>query len=368
MRLALLLLAVGLLRAQSNPEELLKQAISVHQSGDAAAAIPLYEKYLAQRPDNPTALSNLGAAYARAARYQDAIVQYRRALKFHPDNPGVELNLALAFYKTGQIDDAASTLEKVHRAAPSELQPMLLLADCWLNMGENKKVIQLLTPIADQRRDDLAIAYLLGTALIRDDQPTRGQVIIDRILRNGNSAETWLLLGTTKLQAGDNPAALTDLAKAVELNPALPDAWSYYGQALLRTGDPTRAADAFRKALAANPYDFTSNLQFAVLLKEDEKIPEALECLRRAAQIRPRDILVRYQFATIALHDGKLDDARRGLEAIAKEAPAFTEAHVTLATVYYRLKLKAEGDRERSIVQKLTAEKQAKQQQGINVK
>jgi hypothetical protein len=70
----------------------------------------------------------------------------------------------------------------------------------------------------------------------------------------------------------------------------------------------------------------------------------------------------------VALHDGKLEDARRDLEAIIKESPAFTEAHVTLATVYYRLNRKLEGDRERATVQKLNAAAQARQQQGVNVK
>jgi len=88
----------------------------------------------------------------------------------------------------------------------------------------------------------------------------------------------------------------------------------------------------------------------------------------RALQVRPNDIGVRYQIAAIALHDGKLDAARRELEALVKEVPAFTAAHVTLATVYYRLKRKEDGDRERSIVQKLNAETQKKQQQGVNVK
>jgi tetratricopeptide (TPR) repeat protein len=266
------------------------------------------------------------------------------------------------------VDAAAGELERVHRAAPGELQPVLLLADCRLNLGENQKVVALLTPIAEQRPDDLAVAYLLGMALIRDDQPTRGQVVIDRILRNGKSAETWLLMGTTKLHAGDNPGALADLAKAVELNPKLPDAYSYYGQALLRTGDPAGATESFRKALDANPYDFTANLQLAVLLKEDEKIDDARACLRRAMQVRPNDILARYQLATIAVHESQLDSARRDLEAIAKEAPGFVEAHVTLATVYYRMRQKTDGDRERAIVQKLNAEKQAKQAQGVNVK
>ena len=349
-------------------EEILKQAIAQHQAGKIAEAIDAYEKYLAQRPESPLALANLGAAYARVGRYQEAIVQYRHALKIQPESPSTELNLGLAFYKTGQAEAAAATFEKVHRAAPRELQPILLLADCRLAMGENKKVIDLLTPVAEQRPDDLAVAYMLGTALVRDDQPVRGQPIIDRILRHGNSAETWLLLGTAKLNAGDFPAALVDLKKAVDLNPNLPDVWAYYGQALLRTGDPSTATEAYRKALAANPYDFAANLQMAVLLKEDEKIADAIECLRRAQQVRPSDIRVRYQFASIDLHDGKLDSARGGLESLVKEVPAYTEAHVTLATVYYRLKRKEDGDRERAIVQKLNAEAQQKQQQGVNVK
>jgi Tfp pilus assembly protein PilF len=56
-----------------------------------------------------------------------------------------------------------------------------------------------------------------------------------------------------------------------------------------------------------------------------------------------------------------LDAATKDLESILKETPQFTEAHVTLATVYYRQKRKADGDRERAIVQRLNAEAQAKQ-------
>jgi tetratricopeptide (TPR) repeat protein len=360
--------AFGLPGQTDATEEILKSAIGLHQAGDINGAIVNYQKYLALRPESPMALSNLGAAYAKVGRYQDAIVQYRHALKLQPGNTPVELNLALAFYKTGQTEQAAATLEKVHRAAPDERQPTLLLADCWLAMGENKKVVALLTPLAERRPTDLAVAYQLGMALVRDQQPERGQVLIDRILRNGDSAQTWLLLGVTKLNAQDYPAALEDLTKAVALDPKLADVYSYYGQALLRTGDPVAAIDAFRKALTANPYDYSANLQLAVLLKDDEKLTEALECLRRALQVRPNDLGARYQLAGIAVHEGKLEAARRDLEAIVKETPAFTEAHVTLATVYYRLNRKLDGDRERAAVQKLNAEAQKKQQQGVNVK
>ncbi|HMF76386.1 MAG TPA: tetratricopeptide repeat protein, partial [Bryobacteraceae bacterium] len=272
-----------------------------------------------------------------------------------------------AYYKSGQAEQASTILEKVHKAAPDQLQPILLLADCWLALGKNKSVVELLAPLAEQQPDDLAVAYALGTALVRDNQFMRGQVVIERILRNGDSAEARLLMGTTKLSVRDNAGALVDLSKAAELNPKLPDVYSYYGQALLNTGDPIGSAEAFRKALAGNPNDFVANLQLAVVLKQDENYEEALKYLRRALQVRPGDFAVRYQLASIDFNQGKLDASRTALESIVKEAPNFTEAHVTLATVYYRLKRKADGDNERAIVVKLNAEAQAKEP-GVNAK
>ncbi|HEY4088384.1 MAG TPA: tetratricopeptide repeat protein [Bryobacteraceae bacterium] len=360
--------AAALLAQQDHTEAMLKEAIRLHQAGQVEAAIGDYQKYLSLRPDSFLAHSNLGAAYAKTGRYEDAVEQYQVALKLQPDNASIELNLGLAWYKSGQTQRAATIFDSLHKRAPGELQTTLLLADCLLAMGKDKDVVSLLSALGEQRPDDLAVSYMLGTALARDGQIERGQVIIDRILRNGDTAEARLLLGTTKLRAQEYPAALVDLAKAVELNPKLPDVYTYYGQALLATGDSSGAVEAFRKALAANPNDFGSNMQLAILLKEDDKMDEALQCLNRALRVRPGDLGARYQHAGILLHDNKTEDARTELEAIVAEAPGFTEAHVTLATVYYRLKRKADGDRERALVQKLTAQTQAKQQQGINQK
>jgi tetratricopeptide (TPR) repeat protein len=360
-----LMMAPALVHAQvaqtDATEQLLKQAIAMHQSGNIEGAIPGYEQYLKVHPDSPMALSNLGAAYARAGRYEDAIAQYKHALKLQPNNVPIELNLALAWYKSGDTEQSAPLFEKVHKAAPGQLQPALLLADCWLAMGKNKEVTYLLTPFAGGKPANPAVEYALGTALVRDNQVARGQAFIERILRGGNSAEGFMLMGTTKLSVSDFAGALEDLTKAVQMNPGLPDLYSYYGIALLRTGDQKGAVEAFRKELAMNPNDFTANLQMGVLAKMDENFDEALRYLKHSLGVRPGDIGVRYQLAAIDFNSGKVDEARAALEAMVKEAPNFTEAHVTLATVYYRLKRKEDGDKERAIIQKLNAETQEKQ-------
>jgi predicted Zn-dependent protease len=97
------------------------------------------------------------------------------------------------------------------------------------------------------------------------------------------------------------------------------------------------------------------------MLRKEQKYDEAKPYLMRALATRPGDLAVRYQLAAIALSEGKVDEARRELESIVKESPGFTEAHVTLSMAYFRLKRPEDGNREKGIVEKLTAEAQAKQ-------
>jgi tetratricopeptide (TPR) repeat protein len=347
--------------AQETPERILQHAISLHRSGDLDEAIREYQAFLKLRPGTAQVRSNLGAALAGAGRYEEAIAEYRQALDTDPKNPPVLLNLAIAYYKSGQFTEAARRLAVIHSLQPDNQQASMLLADCQLRLGDNKQVIELLSPLETSSPDNLAVAYMLGMALIRDKQSERGQMLVDRILKNGDSAEARLLMGTTKMMVNDYAGALVDLRRAVELNSKLPDVYSYYGIVLLRTGDTAGAAEAFRKELQSNPNDFTSNLQLGSLSRRDQEPAKAIPYLERAARLRPGDPGARFQIAAAHFAMGKVDDARAELEQIVSEAPQFTEAHVTLATVYYRLKRKAEADRERAIVQKLTAERQAKE-------
>jgi tetratricopeptide (TPR) repeat protein len=356
-------LSIG--QTQRAPGDLLKEAASLHRAGQLEQAIEDYRLFLEEYPDVAPVRSDLGAALAGAGRYEEAIAEYKRALQLKP-LPQVRLNLALAYYKTAKLSLAVTELKKVREEMPGDLRPAMLEADCDLRLGENKKVIEVLTPLQQTNGDDLAILYMLGTALVRDGQAEKGQVLIDRILKNGDSAEARLLLGTTKLMGNDFSGALVDLQRAVELNPNLPEVYSYYGTALLSTGDQAGAQEAFEHALRDDPNNFDANLRMGMLLRKDERNDEALKYIRHALEIRPGDLGVRYQIASIELSVGHVEAARSHLESLVEEAPNFTEAHVSLATAYYREKRKADGDRERAIVEKLNGEKQGNEK-GVKV-
>ncbi len=345
---------------QDNSQALFQEGVRRHQSGDISGAVETYRKLLERNPDHLEARSNLGAAYARLGDYAAAIEQYQRALELDPANAAVRFNLGLAFYNAARIREAAAEFSRVVTAQPDHRNAAVLLADCYLRMGENRKVIELLQPLYQTHTDDRALLYLLGTALIRDGQSERGQLLVDRILRAGDSAEARLMLGTARMMARDYRGALEEFERAVKLNPKLPSAHAYYGRALLATGDRDAAMEQFRRELALNPNDFDSNLYAGVLLKQEQKFDEALPHLERALRVRPGAPSVRYQIGSLYVSTGRLEEAQRILEELVREWPDFAEAHVSLATVYYRLKRKEDGDRHREIVRKLNAERQTR--------
>ena len=352
-------------QAQNDVDRAFAQATRLHESGDIQGAIRGYQAILTSHPQRVDVRSNLGAAYSRLGRYEEAIEQYKQALALDKHNEPIRFNLALAYYKAAWFTEAAGELSQFLAAAPKSLpqqaDAVRLLADCEVRLGEYKKVIALLSPLAESEPSDRTVAYLLGSALIGDGQADKGQVIIDRVFRDENSAEARLLMGSILLLADDGHGAIKELERALELNPKLPTVRAWYGRALMRMGDGEKAKIEFKSELADNPNDFEANLYLGVLLRQDKQFEDAFTSLSRAVQLRPRDQQAHYNLAAVYVARGLPNQARPLLESVIQEHPDFIEAHVLLASVYYRLNRNADGKREQEIIQKLTAEQQSKQ-------
>jgi tetratricopeptide (TPR) repeat protein len=342
-------------------DRLFARGLELHQAGDILGAIDAYKAALAIAPTRPDALSNLGAAYVRLGQFDDAIKQYEAALQADALNHAVRLNLALAYYKSARPNDAIPHLKRVISSDPEAKNAYLVLGDCYLQTGQEKELVSLLKPREQMFGSDLAFAYLLGTALLRLDDVVAGQEYVNRVFGAGESAEAHLLLGIAHFGQHDYRAAKTELEAALKLNPKLPTANSAYARTLMLLGEPDAAERAYRRELEFNPNDFDANLQLGNLRKSAQRFAEASTYLERATLIRPTDLSARRLLGSLRLQTGRNEEAVTLLESVAKEAPDVVEVHVQLATVYNRLKRKADADRERAIVDRLNAEAAAKQ-------
>jgi tetratricopeptide (TPR) repeat protein len=358
---SLLLLSLTLALPAQTPQELVQQGMDKQRVGDLQGAITDYRQFLLLHPEATAIHSNLGAALAGLGQFEQAISEYKIALRQSPTLVEARLNLAICYYKMGRIEEATAQLEKVHASSPENLQAATLLGDCYMRLGREKDVIRVLQPERNKHPEDMAIAYLLGTALIREKKVTEGQALVDLILRNGDSAEAHLMMGTAKMGAADFAGARDEFAKGIALDSNLPEVHVLYAKALMLTGDSDLSEKEFAAELRVDPFNFDANLQLGAMAKQQQNYEEAQKYFQRAAETRPGDPGVRYQLALLAVDKRELDKGRQMLEGLVKEWPQFTEAHVTLALVYFRLKRPEDSKRERAIVDKLTAEAQAKQ-------
>ncbi len=334
-------------------DALAKQALALQQSGDYEGAVHAYRELLKSQPNDLVAHSNLGVVLVKLGHYDEAIAEYQEADRLAPGDPRIGFNLALAYSKSGRVREAASKLEAVQQGAPQVPQVVRLLADCELRLGNNDRVIALLQPLEAGSPDDLSIAYMLGVALIREKRVEEGQVRLEKIMRNGDSAETRFLLGMQMFESGDYPAAVKQLASAVELNPKVPELESFYGRALLSTGDPEGAIPAFHAELAEDPNNYDANLELGQIYTVRRKYEAAQPLLRRALLVRPQSTEAMVAMGEYLLAVNKASEARMPLEEAVKFAPNSPRAHRSLAEAYAMLGLPKDAARQRALAEAL---------------
>ena len=353
-------LLTGLAVAQTvDPDQLLKRAIDEQQRGDFQAAIRDYKKVIELRPKTVEAKVNLGAALVRAGQFDEAIAMYQAVLPMVSQKSPVLLNLALAYYKKNDFQAAHDQFQTLHEAQPMDARVAVLLGDSDLKLGKAVDAVALLEPLEAANEKNLDLAYVLGSALIATGRRREGVTRIERVAKQSNSADSFMLAGSTLLQLNEFEAARRDLDQAVRLAPTLPGLYSLAGTARDKTGDVRAAEAAFREALKLNPDDFDANLYLGAILLKHRDLVESRPYLERAVRLNGSSSMALYEMAMLKSTSGQYESAAEDLEKLVKDDPKWLEPHVELASLYYRLHRPDDGAKERQIVDRITAEQQA---------
>jgi Flp pilus assembly protein TadD len=91
----------------------ISQATDLLNKHDIEGAIQMYQEALKLDPDDPTALTGLGAAFDEAGELENSVDCYKKALKVDPDNVIAHTGLGVAYEKQGNTD---LTLREFHSA------------------------------------------------------------------------------------------------------------------------------------------------------------------------------------------------------------------------------------------------------------
>jgi tetratricopeptide (TPR) repeat protein len=172
--------------------------------------------------------------------------------------------------------------------------------------------------------------------------------LLEEIVASGRAfADVHHLIGVSLSLLGRSEEALTQFARALELNPRYLEALIHQGVVLNELGRTQEAEDAFRRAAdsvappsAGLPAPVAARLanhhaELADAYAEAGALGRAIEQYEHALELGPAFHDLRYRMARVMLEAGRALDAREALEQVLRARPNFVDAEAALGLAHF---------------------------------
>ena len=105
-------LSVCVAEEESSAKDLRLRAESATLAGDHSSALAIWQKLVADNPDDVALLLRLGVSQSLLGRYEEAEENFRRALRIQPANTKLIFNLGLMHFRKGNYTRAEELLKQ----------------------------------------------------------------------------------------------------------------------------------------------------------------------------------------------------------------------------------------------------------------
>ena len=110
---------------------------------DSAEALPMIEKAVGIRPQDPEARNLLGSALVAVGRNTEAIEQFRAAIRLRSDYGTARYNLARALVRAGKYDEAIQSFNQIVQQFPGDAQVRDELGELYLREGKRAQATEM---------------------------------------------------------------------------------------------------------------------------------------------------------------------------------------------------------------------------------
>ncbi len=298
----------------------LKTALQLHQSGQTAAALPLYAHVLAVDPDNAAALFYGGVAAWTAGEAELALERLNRLITATPQSVAeAHYHRALALSSLGRLQDAAADYEAALR-----LKPGLIAAHN--NLGELRRKQRNFTSAdasfaaalqIDPSHVDARFNRALN-AMQSGDLPRARSLLSECIKRDPGHANARSTLVDVLNDLGERVEALTLARASCKRLPDHAMLWNALGQMEQSAGNISEAQASFQAGLKREPGNTVIAMNLALLQSENADIDAARHTYESALAVHEHTGL-RFRLATllppIPASEAAISDARTQFSA-----------------------------------------------------
>lgn len=223
-----------------------------------------------------------------------------------------EIDQAINLAKQGDKVAALEKLNQIQLASTSDFAVMSILANAYVELGENKRGVNLMRQAIAKTtpaKTEELIEYL--TLLSKTKEDSEAAPVIAQL-------EKRQLSGADKTNF-NNLLFIYSLRQADELR---------------KSGNLTAAEAKLAPLLVQRPNDPAVNDTLALVYQDSGQNLKALDMYKKLVRQNPRNIDIRFGAARLALRDGDSDFANANLEAILSLAPKDPDVIASVARTY----------------------------------
>ncbi len=252
---------------------------------DHQGAIAMYKKAVVLKPNDALAHYNLGVVYGETEDYISAIREYREAKRLDPNRLDVRQNLGSALMHT---DPAAAITEMQELVAIAPDYPI-----CHICLGGALSRVGRVQEAEKEFRiametDPANPAAHVQVGAIREYEKKYDAALAEyRKAAALNDTEAYGMMGRVLLLKKDFPAAINQLKRAEQVEPANWQNHELHGEALQSMGDRDGAIAEYEQALSLAPKELESRLNLASIQEQKGDWMAALGNFRQAALDEP---------------------------------------------------------------------------------
>lgn len=304
------------------PEDMLQEALRLHQAGATTEAAKLYEAVRVARPDIHLPWYFGGAIALASGDLAQAKTMLRRAVEIDGSIADFQAMLGTALLSSGAPAEAIGPLTRAIDLEPSHPEAAVNLGLAYLQLDRLDLAVDQLEKAAQSNPALAAAHYALGTAYRRRSQmvdalkclQTASELDSNRVDVRCDLAE--ILMSMNRLADAERIAQ-----SAVTLAPRSPVARCTVGNVLRMRGRNAEAFPHYRIALEVDPNFLSALFNLANANLEDGLVDAATELYERALRVDPTYTDAQVNLAEAYRHLGRLAEAESLIKAVALREP-----------------------------------------------
>ena len=316
---------------------LIEKASALIDTGQAVAALAIYNQIIQLDPSNAEAWLMKGALAGEAGQINEASSAIEHALKLDPSYTDAHLTLGNLQQATGRLPDALKSFQAAVDSAPWDPDARFQLASLLARMGRDRDAYEHAVKAAELDPEYFEVWQLLGWLQQRLGKRVEAEQSYRKALKlSPDNTDLHGALGSLLATSGKHQESIKYLEPYAQAHPGDVESQNNLGAALMGAGRIEEAEKTLSLALTIKPDHAGANANMGVALQYSGQIKGARKYLEKAVNIDPGRPDLHYQLAGVLSGLGEFETALTHCQRAVQLDPKYSDAIAGQAEIHQK--------------------------------